>query len=344
MNFFIIYLIKKMIFSLGKIEIKYFIYLIVYFAIQIYSNDIIYKYSKKIEENRLLEIFLTNFGYLLLIIPALITKKLTSSDSPKEKIEREKNNEIGKNRATKNAYDTKNNNIKIKDIIIFFSICILELSVEISYILVELLNGYYKEEYWVFETIIWFIAPKFIFKMTYYKHQKIAILIIIIIGVIRSIIVMSVFNKFNYKQILIEIFIHSGDAIFYGYIKALMEFKYFSPFQCCYLFGIVNTPLIIIVYFIVSYIPFNNKFLCGEKKYFDNIYSLFDNFNFNEVIFLILECICEGIELLSINMIMYKFSLYHALIPFHAAFCIINLLGRQTKTTEIIISVICLFL
>ena len=41
---------------------------------------------------------------------------------------------------------------------------------------------------------------------------------------------------------------------------------------------------------------------------------------------------------------MYKFSLYHALIPFHTAFCIINLLGRQTKTTEIIISVICLFL
>ena len=172
------------------------------------------------------------------------------------------------------------------------------MSVEIPYIIVELFNGYYKEEYWVFETIIWFIAPKFIFKMTYYKHQKIAILIIIIIGVIRSIITMSIFDKFNYKQLLIEIFIHSGDAIIYGYIKALMEFKYFSPFQCCYLFGIVNTPLIIIVYFIVSHIPCNNKFLCGEKKYFDNIYSLFDIFNFNELIFLILECICEGIGLL----------------------------------------------
>ena len=180
--------------------------------------------------------------------------------------------------------------------------------------------------------------------MTYYKHQKIAILIIIIIGVIRSIIVMSVFNKFNYKQILIEIFIHSGDAIFYGYIKALMEFKYFSPFQCCYLFGIVNTPLIIIVYFIVSHIPCNNKFLCHDKAYFDSIYSLFDNFNFNELIFLILECICEGIGLLSINMIINKFSLYHALIPFHIAFSIIILIDRQTTKKEVIISIICLIL
>ena len=307
-----------MVFSFGKVDLKYFIYL--------------------------LEIFLTNFGYLLIIIPALITKKFWSSDSPKEKIESEKNNEIAKIRETINSNNTKNNNIKIKDIIIFFSICILDLSVEFSYILVELLNGYYKEEYFVFETIIWFIAPKFIFKKTYYKHQKIAILIIIIIGAIRSIITTSVFDKFNYKQLLMEIFIHSGDAIFYGYIKILMEFKYFSPFQCCYLFGIVNTPLILIVYFIVSHIPCNNKFLCGEKKYFDNIYSLFDNLNFNELIFLILECICEGIGLLSINMIMYKFSLYHALIPFHAAFCIINLLDSQTKTAEIIISVICLIL
>ena len=88
------------------------------------------------------------------------------------------------------------------------------------------------------------------------------------IGAIKSIITTFVFDKFNYKQLLMEIFIHSGDAIFYGYIKILMEFKYFSPFQCCYLFGIVNTPLIIIIYFIVSHIPCNNKFLCGEKKIF----------------------------------------------------------------------------
>ena len=195
-----------MVFSFGKVDLKYFIYLIVYIAIQIYSNYILYKYSKKIEENRLLEILLTNFGYLLIIIPALITNKFFSSDSPKEKIESEKNNEIAKIRANINSNNTKNNNIKIKDIFIFFSICILYLSVEFSYILVELLNGYYKEEYFVFETIIWFIAPKFIFKKTYYKHQKIAILIIIIIGAIRSIITMSVFDKFNYKLIIGNIY------------------------------------------------------------------------------------------------------------------------------------------
>ena len=327
-----------MIVSLGKIDLKYFIYLIVYFAIQIYSNYILYQYSKKIEEHRLLEIFLTNFGYLLIIIPALITKKFTSSDLPKKKLESEKNNENSTNLINKNENDSNNNNIKIKDIIIFFSVCILNLVVEFSYILVELLNGYYKEEYFLFETLIWFIAPKFIFKKTYYKHQKIAILLIIIIGAIKAIITMIVFDRFNYKQLLLEIFIHSGDAIFYGYMKALMEFKYFSPFKCCYIFGIVNTPIILIAYFIVSYIPCNNKFLCDGKEYFDNIYSLFDNFSFNELIFLILECLSEGIGLLSINMIMNKFTLYHALIPFHATFCVINLLDNETSKAEVIIT------
>ena len=204
------------------------------------------------------------------------------------------------------------------------------------------MNGYYIEEYFVFETLIWFIIPKFIFKKTYYKHQKIAIGFIIIIGAIQSIITVFSFGKFNYKQLLLEIFIHSGDAIFYGYIKVLMEFKYFSPFQCCYLFGIVNTPLILIAYFIVSHIPCNNKFLCDGKEYFDNIYSLFYNLSFKELIFLILECFSGGIGLLSVNMIMNKYTFYHVLIPLHASFFIMNLLERETTKTEVIISVICL--
>ena len=60
--------------------------------------------------------------------------------------------------------------------------------------------------------------------------------------------------------------------------------------------------------------------------------------------FLILECICEGIGLLLIYIIMNKFTFYHALIPFHALFCFINLLEKQTTTTEVIIYVICLIL
>ena len=123
-----------------------------------------------------------------------------------------------------------------------------------------------------------------------------------------------------------------------------MEFKYFSPFQCCYLFGIVNTPLILIIYFIVSYIPCNNKFLCDEKKNFNNIYSLFDYFNFKELILLTLECLCEGIWHLLINMIINKFTIYHILIPLLVTFCVINLLESQITATEIIINVIYLIL
>jgi len=308
---------------------------------QIYSNYILYQYCKKIEENRLLEIFLTYFGFSLMIIPALIIRKYASSDSPTKNIESDKNSENAKSRPTKNE---SYNNTKITDIIIFFSISILHLAVHFAYILVELLNGYYKEEYFILEILIWLIAPKFILKKTYYKHQKLAILLIIIIGIIKSIIEIVAFEKYNYKQILLEIFIHIGDSIFFGYIKILMEFKYYSPFQCCYLFGFVNTPLILIIYFIVSHIPCNNKFLCDGKKLFDNIYTLFDNLTFNESILLILECFSEGIGILTINTIMNKFTIYHVLAPFLITFSIINLLDKEKSAIEIIISVIFLVL
>ena len=142
-----------MIFSLGKIDLKYFIYLIVYIVIQIYLNYILFKHSRKIKENKLLLRFLTFFGYLLIIIPALIIKKCTSSDSPKKK-EREKKNENIKNRINKNANDANNNNMKTKDIIIFLSVCFLDLVLEFSYILIELFNNYYTEKFFIFETII----------------------------------------------------------------------------------------------------------------------------------------------------------------------------------------------
>ena len=326
-----------MIVSLGRIDFKYFIYLIVvYFVMQIYSSYILYQYSQKINENRLLDIFLTYFGYLLIFIPALITKKLASSDTPKNNVEGNKNNENAKSRENKNE---KNNNIKIKDIIIFFSVCILNLAEEFSYILIELLNDYYKGEYFIFAILIWLIAPKYIFKKGYYKHQKLAILFIIIIESIKFIILIFALGKFNYRNILLEIFIQCGDSIFFIYIKILMEYKYYSPFQCFYLFGIVNTPLILIIYFIVSHIPCNIEFLCKGEKHFDNIYSLFDNFTFKESILLILECFSKGIELLLINMIINKFGFYHALIPLLIAFNLIDFFDENTSAKENIISI-----
>ena len=183
-----------MIVSLGRIDFKYFIYLIVvYFVMQIYSSYILYQYSQKINENRLLDIFLTYFGYLLIFIPALITKKLASSDTPKNNVEGNKNNENAKSRENKNE---KNNNIKIKDIILFFSVCIINLAVEFSYILIELLNDYYKEEYFIFAIVIWLITPKYILKKAYYKHQKLAILFLIIIEAIKTIIIIFDLGKF----------------------------------------------------------------------------------------------------------------------------------------------------
>ena len=71
---------------------------------------------------------------------------------------------------------------------------------------------------------------------------------------------------------------------------------------------------------------------------------LFDNFNFKESILLILECFNEGIGLLLINIIMNKFSFYHALIPLLIAFNLIDFFDDKASEKESIISIISLVL
>ena len=62
--------------SFGKINFKYVIILIYFILKIIYSNFIVYEYSEKINDNKLLDLLLINFGYFLCVIPALISKKI----------------------------------------------------------------------------------------------------------------------------------------------------------------------------------------------------------------------------------------------------------------------------
>ena len=180
----------------------------------------------------------------------------------------------------------------------------------------------FNEEYNSIEFFLLFIISIFIFKMIYYQHQHFSIILIILLEILRYLI--KIFNDRNFSFLfsvfILQIIRSLCDAIFFGYIKGLMEYKYFSPFKCCYIFGFINTPIIIFLYLIVSHISFKDtNLLCSliynNSYYFDNYYSIFKNINFVQISSFLIYTICNGIYQLLINITIGQFTICHLFMP-----------------------------
>ena len=302
--------------SFGKINFKYAIVLIFFILKIIYANFIVYEYSEKINDNQLLDLLLTNFGCFLCVIPALISKKMYRKrvDSINSiKINNNYSNFV--NRLYNKPYSES---LTCKEIVNLFIISVIELIIEFCYIFANIINDYdYNEKYFFVEILIWFFFPSIFLKLTFYKHQYTAIIIITIIGLIKTSISSFINKSFDYKTLILEIIIYTLNGIIYGYLKGLMEYKLFSPYKCCYAIGLINSILLIIMYFIVTYAPCNLEILCEEEEHLDNVYSLFENINYKEILILMSYSLLCGIDAVLINSIMNNLTLYHILIVFH---------------------------
>ena len=49
------------------------------------------------------------------------------------------------------------------------------------------------------------------------------------------------------------------NAICYIYIKKLMKYKFISPAKCNFIIGIIDFPLIILIYIIISFTSLGNN-------------------------------------------------------------------------------------
>jgi hypothetical protein len=95
-----------------------------------------------------------------------------------------------------------------------------------------------------------------------------------------------------------------------------MEYKFVSPDTCSFITGIINTPIILIIYIIVSFIPCRNEFLSGAKGYFDDIRLLFKIFEIREYFIIIIYCFLLGGYSVLIYMTINDFFFYHIVIPY----------------------------
>ena len=166
-----------------------------------------------------------------------------------------------------------------------------------------------------------------IFKTHFYKHQYISIIIITILGIYQYIIKIKNYYKSTSDflsilyDLILQILIGLGQAIYFSYIKSLMNYKFFSPYKVCYVFGLINMCIIFILLFIISEIKCSyNFFLCTvedkeKNTYFDNIYLIFKNINVYQIFILFLLSACFGALKLLINQIINYFTVCH-IFPF----------------------------
>jgi len=141
-------------------------------------------------------------------------------------------------------------------------------------------------------------------KEVFYRHQNISFLILILLEIIKTIFLLR--DKFSLEPefiflIFLNIIYSILYAIYYIYIQKLMKYKYISPYKSNFMIGLINLPITIIIYIIISFTPLGDK---DNDYFYDSIFDLFKNIgNLNtiNIILLITLPFTYGIILLLTN-------------------------------------------
>ena len=342
---------KKLI-SFGNINFK-FLKLILFFllfCILIIIGDIlgfkkIYHESNK---KKLLNPLLYFFAFFSFLFIGLVSEKIFKKKADVQKKKIENNSKI-----IIYIFEEKSiNDLKsfsLKDVIFLFIMSIFLLILEImDAILEENSQNIYDERNYYLEFLILFLLSKYILHINFYSHHNISIISIISFGLIRYFFKIFIIIKHFDKILFLINFIYIIlEYIKFAYIKGLIDYKYFSIYKACYVFGIINLPIIIILYFIVSYIPCETNYLCTlefkDKKYFDNIYGIFKDLSVREFFMILIYNFYFAILEFWINIIIINFSFFHIFIVLLICDLIIsiNTLIDNYKTIYLICIIIC---
>jgi len=136
----------------------------------------------------------------------------------------------------------------------------------------------------------------------------------------------NLYKNYTIISIFLNIIYSIFYAIYYLYIKGLMKYKYISPYKCNYMIGIINVPIIILMYFIISFTPLGIK---DKEYYYDNIFDFFTdvrNIGAKRAIILISLPFVFGMYAFIYIKIIYDYSIFHMFIPFLIQYFIENII------------------
>ena len=280
--------------SLGIFNLNYLFYCILFFIIEIY--DYLFIFSDDTDKNtiknhKLLDISCFFLGYLLNIIPEWISNRILEAKSP--------------------------NNLSIKDITKIFFISFFLLISRFLKIIPPIKDKKTNKD--IYGYCFMFIQFLLIFLIphsleVYYRHQKFSFFTFTLIEILKTILFLFDKTLDNNLAIFFAIINSIIFAFYLIYIKGLIKYKYISPYTCNFIIGIITFPLIIIIYFIISFTSIGDE---NNDYYFDNIFNLFNTkLGVINVIRLMSLPITYGIFGSLVNKIIYDFTLYHIYLPF----------------------------
>ena len=335
---------KNKYISFGGFEIKYLIFILGTFILLFIGRTgySLYLDGEQNDNNKLLKTFLKYIGFALCIIGEIIRrkknfkKKVNDKNLPKKsdiciKIKKEETKHL----------------ITTKDIIFIIIVALAHLGDEFLAITIKaILNQsaiVVDEGYNTIEFIFLFLTSFYIFKLPYYRHQKISILLIIFCEILRIIIKFLSENEIDTERLIgsfIQMFRAFIDSVFIGYLKVLMEDKFFSPYKALYIFGFINGLLVLILYFIFTYMPskksnfFSQKY--NNEYYYDNLYSIFYEYTFIKLFGLFLYMIGLTTSYVLFSFIVNDFTICHIFI-YYQIYVLFNNITRKEKNLVFII-------
>ena len=237
--------------SCGKCDKRYFKILLLFFLINtivvILTLTFIYitiVYLRFVTGVSLLKPLLTYIGMTLCFIPDLILKKKSQNKKDPETTEINNNNK--KKGFIEYIYNDLSDKIEGRDYIHIGFISLLLLLIDFIKIYLEKKENCEDAQYYFTELPFLLIISIYIYKINFYKHQYLSIIVITIIGFIQYIIKTIYYYKetSDLEKIMIElsllILIGLGESFFLSYAKGLMQFKFFSPYKVCYVFGLIK--------------------------------------------------------------------------------------------------------
>ena len=251
-----------------------------------------------------------NLGEALMLIPYFILKKRMSLKNEHTNV---KHFNILDNRIHKIDSYT----FSLKEKLFFYSSVVLKL----------FLNGFYMiyqfriEDFdpgnidfikmmtysFQFELLFLFLISKKMYNIHFYRHQHFSVITLTLLGFIKFIIK---YYDVGWGRFFLHLIIHIIYSFFKSlltvYIKRLMEYKYMSPYEICYKFGLINAIIMTIVNIIASFFPCVNSscvVIYNKKRYFANILGLFSIPGLFMFIIFILKAIALVLE--------YKIILYY---------------------------------
>lgn len=316
-------------FSFGKLDIKYFFMCVLTAIFEICITLFIYDEDDNdlLNKHKILDPLCYYIGFLLNIFPELISNKCSKT----KRKETTNNLKEESTKAIEFIYSIQyDKSLSKKDIIKFFVLCLFLIITDLIEIIENIIdynhtiktkNGSfeYEDDYLFLEFLVIYFLPLWFTDIIYYKHQKITFIILSLIEFIKSSYFKFFYDNFSFADAWIIVLNIISAIIFstsFAYIKGLMKYKYISSYKCCYMIGMITVPIILLIYFILSFFNLGN---CDEvdeiieNNFCVSIFELFKGAQLTgiNIIRLIIFSLLYGILVSIIIKIINDFTLYH---------------------------------